>query len=207
MASEQDAANAARNQATQELQAAHALIHDLQTRADLVASERDAANAARDQATQELQAAHALIHDLQARADLAASERDAANAASEHTIQELQAAREQIEKLQAHAAIDRADIDSLRMELLSYVSLPSLKISNAKSQNRLASLYSTCSDHFKIKRHLNILHSIGFDQTYYLEQNPDVAAAGAQPLVHYARHGRTEGRRVRFLQSPMSETP
>jgi hypothetical protein len=205
--SERNAANAAKEQATQELQAAHALIHDLQTRADLAASDRDMANAAREHTTQELQAAHALIHELQTRVDLAASERDMANAAREHTTQELQASREQIEKLQAHTAIDRAEIASLRTELIAYVSLPSLKVSNGEAQNRLASLYSPFSDDLKIKRHLNILQSIGFDQTYYLEHNPDVAKAGVQPIVHYARHGRREGRRARFIQSHMTQKP
>jgi hypothetical protein len=34
-----------------------------------------------------------------------------------------------------------------------------------------------------------------FDSSVYLELNPDVAAAGADPARHYIRHGRAEGRR------------
>ncbi|MHA1529658.1 MAG: glycosyltransferase [Alphaproteobacteria bacterium] len=33
-----------------------------------------------------------------------------------------------------------------------------------------------------------------FDRTLYLERNPDVRAAGADPLAHYLRHGWAEGR-------------
>lgn len=34
----------------------------------------------------------------------------------------------------------------------------------------------------------------GFDTKWYLSQYPDVAASGLNPLVHYLRHGRDEGR-------------
>ncbi|MCK7544809.1 hypothetical protein MLC59_11575 [Marinobacter bryozoorum] len=34
----------------------------------------------------------------------------------------------------------------------------------------------------------------GFNSAAYLEQYPDVAAAGMNPLVHYLVHGRSEGR-------------
>jgi hypothetical protein len=35
-----------------------------------------------------------------------------------------------------------------------------------------------------------------FDSQSYLLHNPDVAAAGMDPLVHYLRHGATEGRKI-----------
>jgi len=34
-----------------------------------------------------------------------------------------------------------------------------------------------------------------FDRKYYLARYPDVAAAGINPLVHYVRHGRADGRK------------
>jgi glycosyltransferase involved in cell wall biosynthesis len=34
----------------------------------------------------------------------------------------------------------------------------------------------------------------GFDEAYYLQQNPDVAASGADPYEHYRLHGKAEGR-------------
>ena len=33
-----------------------------------------------------------------------------------------------------------------------------------------------------------------FDSAYYLEENPDVAAAGIDPLVHFTHFGAFEGR-------------
>ena len=38
---------------------------------------------------------------------------------------------------------------------------------------------------------------IGFDPQLYLEANPDVAAAGIDPLQHYLQYGKAEGRRLR----------
>jgi len=35
----------------------------------------------------------------------------------------------------------------------------------------------------------------GFDSAWYLSQNPDVAAAGEEPLLHYVRFGAAEGRK------------
>lgn len=36
----------------------------------------------------------------------------------------------------------------------------------------------------------------GFSMELYLQQNPDVASAGMNPLLHYLRHGRSEGRKA-----------
>jgi hypothetical protein len=33
-----------------------------------------------------------------------------------------------------------------------------------------------------------------FDDSWYLEQNPDVAASGVDPLLHYLKYGRFQGR-------------
>ncbi len=52
------------------------------------------------------------------------------------------------------------------------------------------------------KHYVNVGWKLGFDPSAwfstlsYLKLNPDVAAAGVNPLGHYLRHGRTEGRRV-----------
>ena len=46
----------------------------------------------------------------------------------------------------------------------------------------------------------------GFSVHYYLDTNPDVAAAGVSPLLHYIRHGEGEGRRPRPEPKP-SPTP
>lgn len=38
-----------------------------------------------------------------------------------------------------------------------------------------------------------------FDQEYYLEQNPDLAAAGVDPLTHFRLFGLQEGREYRYV--------
>lgn len=44
--------------------------------------------------------------------------------------------------------------------------------------------------------------SIGFEPANYLRRNPDVAAAGMDPLIHFVRHGQNEGRASTFFFSP-----
>jgi SAM-dependent methyltransferase len=41
----------------------------------------------------------------------------------------------------------------------------------------------------------------GFDAAYYLRENPDVAAAGLDPLEHYISYGRAEGRYANILEA------
>ncbi|MBO9420308.1 hypothetical protein J7481_12455 [Labrenzia sp. R4_2] len=41
-----------------------------------------------------------------------------------------------------------------------------------------------------------------FDTSYYIEQNPDVAAAGLNPLAHYVQFGESEGRKPSALFDP-----
>jgi lipopolysaccharide biosynthesis protein len=43
-----------------------------------------------------------------------------------------------------------------------------------------------------------------FDSAYYLAMNPEVAAQGLDPFIHYLRHGEAEGRRA---ASPLGEAP
>ena len=44
--------------------------------------------------------------------------------------------------------------------------------------------------------------SIGFNPDTYLKRNPDVAAAGVDPLVHFVEYGRHEGRDTSIFYSP-----
>ncbi|QGM44477.1 hypothetical protein [Methylocystis heyeri] len=55
-------------------------------------------------------------------------------------------------------------------------------------------LISTFAETLEMSR----LRKKGFDVGFYLLANPDVANAGTHPLLHYARHGRREGRSARF---------
>jgi Methyltransferase domain len=53
------------------------------------------------------------------------------------------------------------------------------------------------------RRTVRLLRSSGlFDRDYYLAQNPDVAAAGLDPVRHYVRYGAAEGRNPsRFFET------
>lgn len=48
--------------------------------------------------------------------------------------------------------------------------------------------------HYLLNGRSGISPSRSFDAVWYLQHNPDVAAAGVNPLVHYLRDGRAEGR-------------
>ena len=41
--------------------------------------------------------------------------------------------------------------------------------------------------------------SVHFDAVWYVERYKDVAASGGNPLLHYIRFGKEEGRRIRAL--------
>ena len=45
-----------------------------------------------------------------------------------------------------------------------------------------------------------------FDEAFYLEQNPDVAAAGISPLTHYLEYGTNEGRSPSSIDAPVEGT-
>ncbi|MFC4165745.1 rhamnan synthesis F family protein [Teichococcus aestuarii] len=46
-----------------------------------------------------------------------------------------------------------------------------------------------------------------FDPVFYLESNPDLAAAGVHPLLHYIEHGQREGRPARPVVNRLSFPP
>ncbi|WP_426168228.1 glycosyltransferase [Pseudoduganella sp. R-34] len=47
----------------------------------------------------------------------------------------------------------------------------------------------------------------GFDSRLYLELNPDVQAAGSDPIEHFLLHGRAEGRPYQLAPAPTEEEP
>ena len=59
----------------------------------------------------------------------------------------------------------------------------------------LQRLFRFITERLRIWRNIPLILSSGlFDDAWYLAQNPDVAAAGIDPLVHYLRWGAAEGR-------------
>ncbi|MDD2238187.1 MAG: glycosyltransferase, partial [Kiritimatiellae bacterium] len=56
--------------------------------------------------------------------------------------------------------------------------------------------YQNMETHLLLERHVTVLRESGlFDEAYYLEQNPDVAAMGVDPIRHYLLHGASEHRK------------
>lgn len=53
----------------------------------------------------------------------------------------------------------------------------------------------------------NFNPSAGFDTRYYLSHNPDVRIARLNPLLHYLKHGRLEGRSPRVGKGLLSSKP
>jgi hypothetical protein len=51
---------------------------------------------------------------------------------------------------------------------------------------------------FLERREANRLRKLNFDEDYYLAHNPDVGARALDPLLHFVRHGRREGRQFRL---------
>ena len=49
--------------------------------------------------------------------------------------------------------------------------------------------------------------SPSFDTRYYLAANPDVSESGINPLLHFVRHGRAEGRRTAVADDQVSAAP
>jgi hypothetical protein len=60
--------------------------------------------------------------------------------------------------------------------------------------------FSHYAEIFSSLRRLNL-----FDPTYYLDHNPDVAAAGMDPLLHYVKFGATEGRSLCPLEAGIAK--
>jgi hypothetical protein len=92
----------------------------------------------------------------------------------------------------AHEALDAQDrvIASLEAELAQF---------SGRFSSRLAAFARFCV--YRLSRHGLLRPSYArlaasglFDKKFYLEQNPDVAKAGQNPLLHFLLHGAAEGR-------------
>lgn len=66
---------------------------------------------------------------------------------------------------------------------------------------------AACLHYLEIGHARKLSPSPHFDPAYYLETNADVAAAGVNPLVHYLRNGRGEGRRPTLSRSARAPKP
>ena len=66
--------------------------------------------------------------------------------------------------------------------------------------DRRIPVFTTLAEHYEARR----LRKMAFDQAFYRYVNWDVEVKGVDPLLHYIRAGRREGRLVRFGQKSMS---
>ena len=103
---------------------------------------------------------------------------------------------EEVRQLKEHAAQVNLALDEarrLRQSMSSSLSwkltapLRLLRDATAASLRKVKRLHSD-------RRYLTQKETPLFDTRWYLEHNPDVQAAGTEPLLHYLEFGRDEGR-------------
>jgi hypothetical protein len=120
--------------------------------------------------------------------------------------------------LRDHRAPGRAELKKNRRTSIEYLKTISRGLRARGHEKLLKALHdSMASSHdapplldWLIKKRIGLLSPVlerlemsrlrkkGFDIGFYLLANPDVENAGSDPLRHYVRHGRREGRSARF---------
>ena len=197
--------------------AAAALTEHEQAAADAVAGELAARRAESDaertrllneleaarmveNARSEVEAAHSELKTLKSEAadERAAfnAERDAARAEQNRIVAELEEARTHAEGLAAGTAELEAALDAHRALLHTLQTLTKRRSSRRRSLSQLGTwlLPPTPTTLTYLWRYLVLRRSGDFDVDSYLLANPDVLAAGIDPLMHYVQYGRREGR-------------
>ena len=178
------------------------------------AARRTAFDAERSKLLTDLEAAHAEVET--ARSDLgrvgseletlksdAASERaaliaerEAARTEAGRLVAEIETGRAEIERVAAGTAELESALDTQGALLHSLRSVTKRRTPRRRSLSQLGSwlLPPTPRKLSYLRRYLFLGWSGEFDVDSYLAANPDVLAAGVNPLMHYVEHGRTEGR-------------
>jgi glycosyltransferase involved in cell wall biosynthesis len=96
---------------------------------------------------------------------------------------ELSAARAQIEELECNINSPRWILSEATRKILRAPRDITRRIRRARRKKR------------KAKRDYEIIaRSVFFDRGFYLKHNPDIVAAGVDPVTHYLHHGGFEGR-------------
>ena len=124
------------------------------------------------------------------------AERDAARTEEERLVAELETARTQAERLSADTANLEAALDAHRALLRSLQSVTKRRTLRRRTLSYLGTwlLPPTPRKLNYLRRYLLLRWSGDFDVDSYLLANPDVLAAGINPLMHYVQYGRGEGR-------------
>ncbi len=194
---------AAARRETAELRAALVAADDKQT-------ELAAALAAARGQNAELGTALAAARSENAALDaaLAAARREGADrqAALEEKAAELAAVRSRAERAEADLAAARRELDAVARSASWRITRPLRQVAArarfARGIGRVAKRLrwikragARLQEHFLLRPKVRLLAASGlFDSDWYLEQYPDVRAAGVNPLIHYLRHGAAEGR-------------
>ena len=124
------------------------------------------------------------------------AERDAGRTEEERLVAELEAARTHTERLAAGTAELEAALDEQRALLHALRSVTKRRNPRRRSLSQLGTwlLPPTPRKLNYLRRYMFLRWSGEFDVDSYLLANPDVLAAGVNPLMHYVEYGRAEGR-------------
>ena len=124
------------------------------------------------------------------------AERDAARTEQDRLVAELGSARTHAEALAARTAELEAALDAHRALLHALQSVTNRRTSRRRSLSQLGTwlLPPTRRKLTYLRRYLALRRSGEFDVDSYLLANPDVLAAGINPLMHYVQYGIREGR-------------
>jgi SAM-dependent methyltransferase/glycosyltransferase involved in cell wall biosynthesis len=163
-----------------------------------------------DAARKDLATELSRLSQLEASLEAVRSERKRLEQEVEASGKELAATREERDGLIARLtrlteSVTRLDreVETLRKQLeeatrWTWQTLPSKLVKAIKRGARLRPrhlLRLGMPAELRQRRDLKSITASGFfDARYYLEKNPDVASAGAEPLRHYVEHGAREGR-------------
>lgn len=143
--------------------------------------------------------------ELEALKSEAASERaafdvlrDAGRAEENRLAAELETARTHPKGLAAHTSRLEAELAAHRALLQTLQSVTKRRSSRRRTLSQLGTwlLPPTRTKLNYLREYLRLRRSGEFDVDSYLLANPDVLAAGINPLMHYVQYGRREGRPV-----------
>ena len=132
------------------------------------------------------------------------SEHDAARTGQDRLASELELVRTHAEELAAHSAELETTLGAHTALLRVLQSVTKRRTSRGRSLSQLGSwlVPPTPTKLNYLRRYVALRRSGEFDVDSYLLSNPDVLAAGIDPLMHYAEHGVVEGRTLRAPVSP-----
>ncbi len=159
---------------------------------ETLSTERDALSAEKDELRQELSARNDEVQELEAQMKRVRDKEERLALEFESKAQEILGTRMELEAVQA-VSIKR------QLQLESNIGLLRAFGRNVagtwtRPRERLVEIAANVRYGRKQAGYSVVSRSNIFDRRWYLEQNPDIAKAGVDPILHYLRHGWLEGR-------------